>query len=121
MKRPPICPRAESVGFVDTPIGMGPTAVLSSFRRFCDLGAVGGNLADLTLITPLTQQEGEAADRLYQETMDLYYTIRVGGPNDTSMPDDNAASTSSSIKREFLTVDPVVGTQGELTSGNLLA
>ena len=108
-KATPIHPRAESVGFVDTPKGTGHATALSSPRRFSDLGAVGGDIADLALLPPLTQQEGEAA-----ETIDQYYAIGVGEPNDASTHDNNAASTSSSIDQEFVTVDPVVGTQGEL-------
>ena len=72
---------------------------------------MGRDVADLTLLPPLTQQEGEAADWLYQETMDQYYAIGVGEPNDASMPDDNAASTSSSIDQEFMTINPAPGTK----------
>ena len=47
----PFHPRAESAGFVDTPIGMGPATPLLSPRWLSDLGAAGGSMVEL-LIPP---------------------------------------------------------------------
>ena len=71
----PIRPRADSVGFVDTPIGQGPAMALISPLRFSDAGAVGGLMADLVPPSPLNQQESDQVDRLYQEMMERFYTI----------------------------------------------
>ena len=76
----PIRQRADSVGFVDTPIGQGPATALISPRRFSDAGAVGGLPADLVPPPPLTQQESEQVDRLYQEMVERFYTIEAGDP-----------------------------------------
>ena len=40
--RTPSRQRADSEGFVDTPIGHGPATALHSPRRFSDVGAIGG-------------------------------------------------------------------------------
>ena len=37
-------PRADSAGFVDTPISMGPATTLLSSQRLSELGAVGGSM-----------------------------------------------------------------------------
>ena len=34
-------PRSGSVGFIDTPLGMGPATTLMSPRRYINLGAAG--------------------------------------------------------------------------------
>ena len=48
----PFRPRAESVGFVDTPIGMDPATLLLPPRRLSDLGAAGGSMVELSLPPP---------------------------------------------------------------------
>ena len=40
----PFLPRADSAGFVDTPMGMGPATTLLSPRWLSELGAVGGSM-----------------------------------------------------------------------------
>ena len=47
----PMRQRAYSKGFVDTPIGQGPTTALHSPRQPSDVGAIGGLRAEL-LSTP---------------------------------------------------------------------
>ena len=54
-------------------------------------------------------------DRLYQETMDKYYTVGAGEPNDVSTPNDVDASTSSIVNQEFELVDPTLGPQDPQT------
>ena len=51
-----------------------------------------GLLADLMPPPPLSQQESDWVDQLYQETMERFYTIEAGEPNDVSMPNDDAAT-----------------------------
>ena len=51
-------------------------------------------------------------DQLYQETMERFYTIDAREPNDVSMPNDDAASSSSIVNQEFEMVDPTLGHQG---------
>ena len=66
----PFRPRAISAGFVHTPIGLDPATTLISPRQLSELGAAGGSMVELSLPPPLNDHEGEAVDRLYQETMD---------------------------------------------------
>ena len=106
---------AESAGFVD--IGQGPATALISPRRFSDAGAIGGTIADLMLPPPLNQQESEQVDRLYQETMERFYTIDEGEPNNVSTPNDDAASTSIKVNQETELVDPNLGPRDPLTQG----
>ena len=113
----PIRPWSESVEFVDTTIGKGPVTALIYPRRFSAAGAVGGTVADLMLPPPINQQESEAVDWLYQETMERFYTIEAEEPNDVSTPNDDAASTSSIVNQEFELVDPTLGPQDQLTQG----
>ena len=54
-------------------------------------------------------------DRLYQETMDNFYTIGAGNPNEVSTPNDDAASTSSIADQEFMKVEPHPGPQDQLS------
>ena len=69
--------RADSVGFVDTPIGQGPATALHSPRQISALGAVGGLL-------PLPPPESDLEDRLpHQESMDLQHLINFDEPNGT--------------------------------------
>ena len=105
------------MGFIDTPIGQGPAKALISPRRFSDAGALGGITADLVLPPPLNQQESEQVDGLYQETMERFYTIDAKEPINVSMPNNNAASTSSVINKETNLVDPTVGHHDPLTQG----
>ena len=52
----PIRRRADSVGLIDTPIGMGPATTLTSPRRYSELGAAG-----MELTTEPTEPAGAAA------------------------------------------------------------
>ena len=45
-------PRSGYVGFIDTPLGMGPATTLISPRRYSNLGAVGGEVLELTSEPP---------------------------------------------------------------------
>ena len=49
--------------------------------------------------------------------MERYYTIQAGEPNDVSMPNDDAASTSSIINQETGQVDQPEDHQDQLTHG----
>ena len=88
----PFCPRSDSAGFVDTPIGMGPTTALHSPRRLHDLGAVGGQRREVNLRPPLDNLEGDAVDRLYQETLEDFYS--TGTNENLADHGDETASTS---------------------------
>ena len=70
----------------------------------------------LALSAVVLQSIQETSSETYPEPI-LFNTIGVGGPNDASTPNDNAASTSSSIDQELLTVDPVMSSHGELPQG----
>ena len=56
-------------------------------------------------------------DGLYQETLERYYTINAGEPNDVSTPNDDAASTSSVINQETGQVDLPEDHRDQLTHG----
>ena len=47
--------------------------------------------------------------------MDRYYSIEAGEPNDVSTPNDDAASTSSSITQETVPVDHPEDHRDQLT------
>ena len=63
----------------------------------------------------LCQQESDQVDRLYQETMERFYTMEAGEPNDLSMPNDDAASTSSIINQDTGQVDQPDDHRDQLT------
>ena len=66
---------------------MGPEITLISPRQLSNLGAAGGSMVELSLPPHLNDQEGEAVDRLYQDTMDQYYAIGTTDGNNPSFPE----------------------------------
>ena len=65
----PIRPRSGSIGFIDTPIGMGPTTTLISPRRYSNLGAVGREVFEL-ITQPSAAGREAAAYLLYNLEID---------------------------------------------------
>ena len=103
----PIRPRSGSVGFVDTPIGMGPTTTLISPRRYSNLGAVGGEVLELIAPPPMTDKDREAVDRLYQDTMEQCYQFR---DSVSTAAGKDSTSTSIIMEPAYVVLDDDVTT-----------
>ena len=103
----PIRPRSGSVGFVDTPIDMGPATTLLSPRRYSNLGAVGGEVLELIVPPQTADKEGEAVDQLYQDTMEQCYRVRDCVSTDAG---EDSTSTSITMEPDYVILDKDVTT-----------
>ena len=88
-----IRPRTDSVGFIDTPIGMGPATTLMSPRRYSELGAVG---------VELTTEPAGAAALPVPPPRDRHHALRDSVSLET---DDDSASTSVIMDSEYVMLD----------------
>ena len=69
----------DRVGFIDTPLGMGPATMLGSPVRISDLGARREALLEIGQAPLPMDQSGDTLDGLYQATMEQFYAIGKGG------------------------------------------
>ena len=97
----PFCPRSDSAGFVDTPIGMVPATALHCPRRLHDLGAVGGQRREVNLPPPFNNLVEDNVDRLYQETLEDFYS-KVTTTTYVADHGDETASTSSMQEPDYV-------------------
>ena len=92
----PIRPRADSVGLIDTPIGMGPATTLTSPWRYSELGAAG-----MELTTEPTEPAGAAALPV-PPPRDRHHGTRDSVSLET---DDDSASTSVIMDNTYVMLD----------------
>ena len=92
----PTRPRTDSVGFIDTPIGMGPATTLMSPRRYSELGAAGVELT--------TEPAGanRATALPAPPPRDRHHALRDSVSLET---DDDSASTSVIMDSEYVMLD----------------
>ena len=95
----PIRPRTDSVGFIDTPIGMGPATTLMSPRRYNELGAVG---VELTTEPARAAALPGAAALPVPPPRDRHHALRDSVSLET---DDDSASTSVIMDSEYVMLD----------------
>ena len=103
----PIRPRSGSVGFIDTPMGMGPATTLMSPRRYSNLGAVGGEVLELTSEPPAPAGAAAAAALPLLQPRERHHAMRDS--ISTNIRDDSA-STSVIMDSEYVVVDNLTGT-----------
>ena len=96
----PIRPRSGSVGFIDTPLGMGPATTLRSPRHYSNLGTVGGEVLELTSQPSATV--GEAAALPPLQPRERHHAMRDSVSKDVG---DDSASSSVIMDSEYLVVD----------------
>ena len=95
----PIRPRTDSVGFIDTPIGMGPATTLMSPRRYSELGTVG---VELTTEPARAAALPSAAALPVPPPRDRHHAARDSVSLET---DDDSASTSVIMDHEYVMLD----------------
>ena len=78
----------------------GPRNRLHYPRRLHDLGAVGGQRGEVSLPPPFDNLEGDDVDRLYQETLEDFYSM--GTNDDVADHGDQTASTSSMQEPDYV-------------------
>ena len=102
---------------------MGPATTLLSPGRLSELGAVGGSRGKSTLPPPLNFYDGDMVDRLYEGTMEDYYSTRTNDDNNAADHRDETASTSSIHVPDFVVLNPIRPTDDPLPqpgSSNIL-
>ena len=112
----PIRPRSGSVGFIDTPLGMGPATTLRSPRHYSNLGAVGGEVLELTSQPSATF--GEAAALPPLQPRERHHAMRDSVSTNVG---DDSASTSVIMDSEYMVIDnhrliPLFNLLSELTN-----
>ena len=93
----PIRPRSGSVGFIDTPISMGPAT-----QTIQQLGSRGRRGVGADRSNPMMEKKGEVVDLLYPEPLEWCYTLRDSVSTDAG---EDSASTSIIMEPDYVVLD----------------